>query len=54
MHEVDQNVVVMYTLVKIVFNVFESYESYEGFENFIMVIVNCFEEILISLNLELY
>ena len=27
MHEVDEDVVIMYTLIKILFNVFESYES---------------------------
>ena len=32
MHEVDQDVVVMYTLVKIFFDVFDSYKSFWGFE----------------------
>ena len=31
MHEVDQDVVVMYTLVKIFFDVFEGFENFEGF-----------------------
>ena len=31
MHEVDQDVVVMYTLVKIYFDVFDSYKSLWGF-----------------------
>ena len=31
MHEVDQDVVVMYTLVKFFFDVFESYKSLRGF-----------------------
>ena len=35
MHKVDQDVVVMYTLVKICFsNYFNNYKSYEGFEGF--------------------
>ena len=41
MHEVDQDVVVMFTLVKILFDVFESYNFirvYEGFEVLFRVI----------------
>ena len=35
MHEVDQDVVVMYTFVKIFIQIyFYNYESYEGFEGF--------------------
>ena len=34
MHEVDQDVVVMYTFVKFIFNVFKSYKSFWGFWEF--------------------
>ena len=34
MHEVDQDVVVMYTLSKIFIQLFNNYESYEGFEGY--------------------
>ena len=37
MHEVDQDVVVMYTLVKMLFYVFEIYKSLWGFWGFLRV-----------------
>ena len=53
MHEVDQDVVVMYILVKFCFDDFKSLRVFEGFEGF-WFLSFLFEDIIISLKLEQY